>query len=504
VSERAEMRPDHEVAVIGAGFSGIGAAIKLDEAGFGDYVVLEEGDGVGGAWHWNTYPGVAVDIPSFSYQFSFEQRSDWSRFYAPGRELKAYAEHCVDKYGLRERIRLRSKVVGAEFDEPRHLWRLRIAGGEEITARFVIGATGVFAQPNPPDIPGVETFAGPTMHTARWDHDQDLRARRVGIIGTGASAVQVIPEIAPLVERLVVFQRTPIWCLPKPDRPVSKPLRRLLDLPGGKLLPRLLSQVFVEATFPLPAQYGNSLPALIAAGERAGRAHLRQVRDPEIRAKLTPRYGLGCKRPSFHNEYLTTFNRDNVHLETTGIAAITPGGARLADGSEHELDVLILATGFKLFDAGAIPPYPVSGLGGVDLAGWWDANRNQAYEGVSVPGFPNMFMILGPYGYNGQSYFGLIETQMRHILRCLRRARQTDSTLVEISEQANARFLSEMLRRRHTQVFWNDTCGAANSYYFDQHGDVPFRASTTLGAAWRSATFDLDDYRYARVGQAGA
>jgi hypothetical protein len=146
----------------------------------------------------------------------------------------------------------------------------------------------------------------------------------------------------------------------------------------------------------------------------------------------------------------------------------------------------------------------VSGLGGVDLAGWWDANRNQAYEGVSVPGFPNMFMILGPYGYNGQSYFGLIETQMRHILRCLRQARRTDSTLVEISEKANARFLSEMLRRRHTQVFWNDTCGTANSYYFDQHGDVPFRASTTLGATWRSATFDLDDYRYARVDQAGA
>ena len=201
---------DHEVVVIGAGFSGIGAAIKLDQAGFHEYVVLEEGDGIGGAWHWNTYPGIAVDIPSFSYQFSFEKRSDWSRVYAPGEELKAYAEHCVDKYGVRDRIRLNTRVVGADFDEDANVWRIATAGGETITARFVIGATGVFSQPKPPAIDGVDVFAGETMHTARWNHDVDLRGKRVAVIGTGASAIQVIPAIAPQVDRLVVFQRTPI------------------------------------------------------------------------------------------------------------------------------------------------------------------------------------------------------------------------------------------------------------------------------------------------------
>ena len=485
-----------DVAVIGAGFSGIGAAIKLDEAGFHDYVVFEQGDGVGGAWHWNTYPGVAVDIPSFSYQFSFEQRADWSRVYAPGHELKAYAEDLVDKYGIRPRLRLNTRIVGCSFDEERHVWQLDVEGGSPLTARFVIGATGVFAKPRTPDIAGLGDFAGETMHTARWDHGVDLQGKRVGIIGTGASAVQVIPEIARVVEHLTVFQRTPIWCLPKPDAPLPRWARTVMRLPGGTRLPRLLSQALVEATFPLPAQFGGRFPMLVAAGRRSGLDHLRrQVRDPEVRAKLTPQYGLGCKRPSFHNSYLSTFNRDNVHLETAPIERVTPTGVRHADGSTHELDVLILATGFAVFDGG-VPPYPVAGRGGRDLRAWWDAHRHQAYEGVSIPAFPNLFLILGPYGYNGQSYFGLIETQMRHITRCLKRARREDATLVEVTEEANARYFEEMLSRRESQVFWQDSCALANSYYFDRHGDVPFRASTTLGAAWRSARFDLDDYRF--------
>src|SRR4051794_19439806 len=196
------MTADHEVIVVGAGFSGIGAAIKLDQAGFRDLLILEAGDGVGGAWHWNTYPGVAVDIPSFSYQFSFETRSDWSRVYAPGDELKAYAEHCVDHYGLRSRIRLNTTVTDATWDDDRHVWRLSTAGGESITARHVIGATGVLTKPKPPDIAGLHDFAGTTMHTARWDSSVDLRGKRVALIGTGASAVQVVPAIAPEVADL--------------------------------------------------------------------------------------------------------------------------------------------------------------------------------------------------------------------------------------------------------------------------------------------------------------
>lgn len=489
---------DHEVVVIGAGFSGIGAAIKLDQAGFNDFVVLEAGDGVGGAWHWNTYPGIAVDIPSFSYQFSFEKLSDWSRVYAPGNELKAYAEHCVDKYGVRDRIRLNTKVVGARFDDDSHAWHLESADGEHLTARFVIGATGVFSQPKPPEINGLESFSGTTMHTARWDHSVDLAGKRVAVIGTGASAIQLIPAIAPEVEQLTVFQRTPIWCLPKLDAPMSPRVRRVLRwVPGAQLAARWASQAFVEATFVLAAHFAGTFPSLTARGEGTARKMLREVSDPLVREKLTPQYSLGCKRPSFSNEYIPAFNRENVLLETTAIEAITPTGVRTSDGVEHAIDVLVLATGFKVFDSGNMPAFEMLGTDGVDLEQWWDANRLQAYEGVSVPGFPNSFSILGPYGFNGQSYFGLIETQMRHIVRCLERARRDGATRVEITPEANRRYFESMLGRRHNQVFFRGSCSNSNSYYFDKHGDAPFRPSLTLEAAWRSARFDLDDYAFA-------
>ena len=494
----SDIAVDHEIVVIGAGFSGIGAAIKLDQAGFSDFVVLEEGDGVGGAWHWNTYPGIAVDIPSFSYQFSFEKRSNWSRVYAPGRELKAYAEYCVDKYGVRDRIRLNTKVAGATFDEEANAWELRTASGERLTARYVIGATGVFSQPKPPDIPGIDKFAGKTMHSARWDHSVDLRGKRVAVIGTGASAIQIIPAIAPEVAQLTVFQRTPIWCLPKLDAPLSPRARRVLRwVPGAKLAARWLSQAFVEATFVLAAHFAGTFPSLRARGEGAARKMLRAIEDLDVRDKLTPRYTLGCKRPSFSNEYIPAFNRKNVLLVTDAIEAITPQGVRTTDGVNDAVDVLVLATGFKVFDTGNMPPFETRGVGGVELEQWWDANRLQAYEGVSVPGFPNSFSILGPYGFNGQSYFGLIETQMRHIVRCLKRARREGATRVEITPEANRRYFEKVLARRGNQVFFQGSCANANSYYFDKHGDVPFRPSLTLEAAWRSARFDLDDYAFA-------
>jgi cation diffusion facilitator CzcD-associated flavoprotein CzcO len=490
--------PDHDVAIIGAGFSGIGAAIALQRAGLERFVVLEEGDGVGGAWHWNRYPGLAVDIPSFSYQFSYRQRPDWSRVYAPGAEIKAYAEHCVDHYGLRSRLRLNARVTAAAWDDGEHRWRLTLAGGETMTARHVIGATGVLTKPKPPEIDGLGDFAGTTMHTARWDDSVALRGRRVAIIGTGASAVQVIPSIAPEVAELTVFQRTPIWCLPKLDGALPAAVRAGLRwVPGLQRAMRLASQAYVELTFPVAAHYATVLP-LAAASERLARDHLRrQVHDPAVRDRLTPRYGLGCKRPGFSNDYLRAFNRDNVHLETAPIEHVTAAGVRTADGDRGPFDVLVLATGFKVFEPGNMPPFPVRGADGADLEAYWSANRYQAYQGVSVPGFPNFFMILGPYGFNGASYFTLIENQTRHIVRCLERARRTRASRVEVTSEANERYLAQMLGRRHRQVFFQGTCSTANSYYFDAHGDVPFRASTTLEARWRSARFDLDDYAFA-------
>lgn len=488
---------DHEIVIVGAGFSGIGTAIALRQAGFEDFLIVDEADGVGGTWHWNTYPGIAVDIPSFSYQYSFEKQRSWSRVYAPGRELKAYAEHCVRKYGLRPRIRFSTTISRADFDDELHLWRLHTSDGDQLTARFLIGATGVLTRPKAPEIPGAERFKGTVVHTARWDHGLDLRGKRVGIIGTGASAVQVIPEIAPDVAKLVVFQRTPIWCLPRPDMALPSPVRTLLRLPGGQLLTRVLSQAFVELTFPLAAHYYNLLP-VVKVGERSGLAHLKQVRDPEVRAKLTPDYALGCKRPSFSNDYFKTFNRDNVLLETDPITEITATGLRTASG-HHQVDVLIMATGFKVMESGNMPTFDLHGSGGTRLEDWWDTHRLQAYEGVSVPGFPNFFTIIGPYGYNGASYFTLIEMQTRHILRLLERARRAESTRVEVTAEANDRYFREMLGRRGTQVFWQDSCALANSYYFDKNGDVPLRPMSTVEAAWRAGHFALDDYRFESV-----
>ena len=488
--------PDHEILIVGAGFSGIGAAINLDRAGLTDLSIIEAGDGVGGTWHWNTYPGIAVDIPSFSYQFSFEQSPDWSRTYAHGAELKNYAEHCVDKYGLRSRITFGTKVLSTVFDEEQRLWRVRTEPGGEITARYVINASGILTTPNLPDIAGIATFAGQTLHTARWDHRLDLSGKRVAVIGTGASAVQVIPEIAATVSSLTVFQRTPIWCFPKPDIALTSPMRWFMKLPGGRALPRLASQAFVEATFPIAAQYFTVFP-LAKRMESAGRAYLRQqVHDPVVREQLTPRYAVGCKRPGFHNTYLSTFNRDNVHLVVEPIDRITTDAVVTAEGTNHDVDVMILATGFQVMDTDSNPTFSVTGSGGQTLTQFWDAHRLQAYEGVSVPGFPNMFSVFGPYGYVGSSYFALVEAQTHHIVRCLSRARSRRATRIEISEAANARYFAEMMSKRHRQVFWQDSCRQANSYYFDKNGDVPLRPTTTVEAYWRSRRFDLGDYRF--------
>lgn len=488
--------PDFHTLIVGAGFAGIGAAIALDRAGLGNYQLLEAGSEPGGTWYWNTYPGIAVDIPSFSYQFSYEQSADWSRSYAPGREIKAYADRCVDKYGLRRKIRFGVTVLRATFDDDHDLWRLDLDSGESLTARHVINASGVLTVPKPPDIAGVDTFGGLTMHTARWDHAQDLTGKRVAIIGTGASAVQIVPELAPIVERLHVFQRTPIWCFPKFDWPLPAPARWAMRIPGGKTLQRWLSQLYVEVTFPLSAQYYKVFP-LAKISERLGRAMVRrQVRDPGLRKKLTPSYAVGCKRPAFHNTYLATYNRDDVELVTDPIEKITGSGVATVDGSLRDVDVLILATGFKVLDVDAIT-FDVIGRGGRSLAGYWDEHRMQAYEGVSVPGFPNFFSVMGPYGYVGSSYFALVEAQAHHITRCLERAERDGATRVEVSQQANDRFFAEMMRKRHRQVFWQDSCRNANSYYFDKHGDVPLRPTSTPETYWRSRRFPLTDYEFA-------
>ena len=299
-----------------------------------------------------------------------------------------------------------------------------------------------------------------------------------------------------IVKQLTVFQRTPIWCFPKPDVPLSPAARRAMRIPGGKAVQRLMSQAYVELTFPLAAQYFTMNP-MAKRAPRFAKAYLRkEVKDSVVRDKLTPRYAVGCKRPGFHNTYLSTFNRDNVSLVTEPIDKITGSGVATTDGETHEVDVLILATGFKVMDPDDVLTYPVSGPGGRSLSRFWDDHRLQAYEGVSIPGFPNFFTVFGPYGYVGSSYFALIESQSHHIVRCLKHAQRRSAIRVEVTQEANDRYFAEMMRKRHRQIFWQDSCSLANSYYFDKNGDVPLRPATTLHAYWRSRHYPLRDYRF--------
>ncbi|TCJ23893.1 flavin-containing monooxygenase [Nocardioides jejuensis] len=487
----------HDVVIVGAGFSGIGVAIALKKAGFEDVLLVDDADGAGGVWHWNTYPGVAVDIPSFSYQFSYAQRSDWSRSYAKGAELKQYADRLVADFDLADQIRFETRVTSAAYDEEECVWDVATSTGD-LTATHVVHAGGPLSQPKYPDIAGLDSFAGTVMHTARWDHAADLAGKRVAIIGTGASAVQIIPSIAADVEHLTVFQRTPIWCLPKADFPLVAPLRAGLGLlPGAKRVARLASDLYVEATFPFLAHYGGALQAGKVLEPMALSYLKSQVDDPETREKLTPRYGLGCKRPSFHNSYLSTFNRDNVALETGGIKRITETGVVTADGVEHAVDVLLLATGFKVTEKDALPGYDVAGREGVLIADWWETDRLQSYQGVSAPGYPNFFTTFGPYGYNGSSYFQLVEATASHIVRVLTEARRRGAAEVEVTSRAHERYMASVRKRRGPQVFWQPSCAQANSYYFTKDGDVPLRPGFTPEVRWRNAHFPLNDYAYA-------
>jgi cyclohexanone monooxygenase len=372
-------------------------------------------------------------------------------------------------------------------------------------ARTVIDATGVMTLPRMPDIEGLETFGGVSVHTARWDEELDLRGKRVAVVGTGASAVQVIPAIAEDVEHLTVFQRTPIWCLPKPDFRLGPAaqfgLRRMRAV---RRLARVAGDLLIEAMI-ITVHFDGRIHAS-RAFETLGRAWLRhQVQDPELRDKLTPRYGFGCKRPSVHNTYLATYNRANVTLETDSIARVTPNAVVTESGSEHPVDVLVLATGFKTFDSENFPKYPVTGRGGADLKQWWwQLHRFHSYEGVAVPGFPNYFTIFGPYGYNGSSYFNLVEASAAHITRILRHARENGASCIEVTEEATERFFVEMMRRRVHQSVWQDSCAFANSYYFDKNGDVTLRANLTRTVARRATTYPLSDYRLTTLSLPGA
>ena len=497
---------DHDVIIIGAGFGGMGAAISLKRLGYDDIAILEREDDLGGTWHVNHYPGLAVDIASVTYSYSFEPNPHWKHWFARGAELKQYAVHVADTYDLRRHMEFGVLAEGARWDEDAQHWVLttRSAGGRKAarkvrTAKHLMTATGFLSQPKLPDIDGVDDFAGTVIHTAKWDDSADLDGKRIAVIGTGATAVQLIPKIAERASHLTVFQRTPIWVTPKTDFRIPRPVQNLFAAqPWTQRAARRANSMWLEGMMVTAVLHYKQARFLNRGAAALATAHLRrQVEDPETRRKLTPDYSFGCKRPTFSNDYYPTFNRDNVALETTGIARITPTSIVTKDGAEHEIDVLVLATGFNLWDTN-FPAIEVIGRDGKDLGKSWRSSGYHAFEGVSVAGFPNFISLNSPYSYSGLSYFMTIEVQMRHIERVFGELRSRGVDTFEVTAQADAEFLEHMLERMDDTVFNQGSCSTARSYYYNNEGDAVLLRPTSSGNARKAVeAFPLEDYSFA-------
>src|SRR5579884_4268818 len=491
---------DHEVAIIGAGLGGIGMAIALRRAGLDDFVVLERAADIGGTWRDNRYPGLTVDIPAQAYQFSYELKPDWSRVFATGAEVKSYIEHCADRYDVRRFIRLRSEVRSRTWDEQAQLWRLELPG-ESLSARFVISAIGAFVNPKPPEIEGLDTFTGTVLRSAAWDPSVSLEGKRIAVIGTGASAIQIVPEIAPDAATLYVFQRTPIWVGPKLDWRTPRFVHQLFRrFPAVQQAVRATVTRAVEAGLVGLVVQHDQFGWITRVGGWLGRNvwYPLQVRDRQVRRKLIPDYEIGCKRPSVSNKYLRTFNRPGVELVTDRIERVQANSIRTVDGREREIDALVLATGFRMAtDPENYRENPVRGRDGFDLATFYAQHRVRSYESVSMPGLPNHFMIFGPYGWTGGTWHVLVETATHHILRVIQEARRRGAAAVEVTEEAADRWTRFAVERLSRSLWQAGSCASAHSYYFDQHGDTPFLRPTSSRQAWRAArTFPLYDYSF--------
>jgi cation diffusion facilitator CzcD-associated flavoprotein CzcO len=485
-----------DAAIVGAGFGGIGAAIQLNRLGYDNIVILEREDDLGGTWHVNRYPGLAVDVPSTTYSYWFEPNPYWSRLYAPGAELKRYADHVADKYNVRRHMRFNTVVEGARWDDDAQIWRIEVSGGETLSAQFLITATGFLCQPRTPDIPGIDTFNGRIIHTAKWDDGYSFKGKRAAIIGTGSTAVQVIPELAKQVSELTVYQRTPTWVMPKFDVVFPPAVQRLFA--GVPLAQRIVkwftdtSMEFMMVITMWKFRYFRKIN--LAAADVAKLLRFLTVRDKELRRKLNPDYDFGCKRPTLSNSYYHTFTKPHVHLETDAIARIDTDGIVALDGAKRLIDTLVLATGFDVWDAN-LPAIEVIGREGRNLGKWWRENRFQAYEGVSVPCFPNFLTLAGPYAWVGLSWFNTVEYEMRHMDRLFGELQRRGARTFEVTEQANARFLDRMTRLLDDSVFHLGNCATSRSYWFNHSGEAPlFRPTSVRNAVTEQDRFPLSDY----------
>ncbi len=475
-----------QVAVIGGGMSGIGAAIAMRRAGFDDVVVLERASEPGGTWRDNTYPGCTCDVPTALYSYSFAPKPDWSRAYAPQEEIRRYLLAVSEEHGVADRIRCDADVLSADWDDARQRWLVRTSAGD-YAARVLVSATGPWSEPVMPDLPGLDDFEGTHFHSSRWDHEHPLEGAGVAAIGTGASAVQFVPAIQPRVGSLTVYQRTAHWVMPKPDGPVSPRVQGIFERHPG--VQRAMRSGLYYASEALG--YAMRNPRLLAPLERVARRHLRrQVHDPELRRVLTPDYTLGCKRLLFSNEWYPALSRPNVEVVPHAVEAITPTGVRGADGVERAADTIVFGTGYTIT---RLPiAERVRGRDGRSLEETWRGSPT-GFLGSTVHGFPNLFLLLGPNVGNGHSSaFLLSETQIGYLVDALRTMSSRGLGSVEVRAETQDGFNAEVQSRLAGTV-WN--AGGCMSYYLDANGrNSTMFPGSTLELRRRLARFDAADY----------
>lgn len=478
-----------EVVIVGAGFGGLCAGIQLQKAGINDFVILEKAEAVGGTWRDNTYPGAACDVQSHLYSYSFEGNPDWSTRYSGWQEIQQYIHHVTDKYNLHDHIQYRQEVTAATFDEGSGRWLLTVKSGERYSARYFVLATGPLHVPNIPKLPGLDDFAGKVIHSAQWDHEYALAGKRVVSVGTGASAIQYVPEIAQQAEHLTVFQRTPAWVIPRDTRAYSATEKNLFR--RFSWLRRLhRSRLYVSNEIRvLPMLHGNIARYI----EPLVKAYIRyQVKDPVLRQKLTPDYLIGCKRVLISSQYYRTFNRDNVALVTEGIQRIGTDGVYDKEGNHYPADALVLGTGFVTDPRAYMKDFVLTGLGGKDLRDAW-SEKAEAYYGVSVSGFPNLFQLLGPnttLGHN--SVILMIEHQVEHIVRCIKEAQQRSARYLDLQPDVQHAF-NIALQSKLEGTAWQSGC---QSWYHADGHNVVLWPGTVWGFRKGLQGVDLDVYRW--------
>lgn len=406
------MRFRPRVLVIGAGFGGLAAAYELSHDGLADVTVLEKADDIGGVWRENTYPGAACDVPSNLYSYSFARKNDWGRRYAEQPDILGYIHDTAEQFGLRELVRTGVEVTSAEYDDGTATWRVTTASGEVLEAEVLVPAVGQLSRPSLPNIPGLDSFTGPSFHSAQWRHDVDLTGRRVAVLGTGASAIQFVPRIRQTAGQVTIFQRSAPYVVPKVDRAYTDRHHAAFEkVPGWAAAMR---GVIWETTELLGLALTRAKPLARMLQALASSNLKRHIKDPELRAKLTPDYPIGCKRVLFSSDWYPALASDNVDVQTEEITEVTPTGVRTADGRLHEVDVIIYGTGFKATEF--LAPMTITGRGGRDLNAEW-ADGARAHLGIAVTGFPNMFLIYGPNTNLGSSSVILMMEQQAGYIR---------------------------------------------------------------------------------------